>query len=471
MIKHAKPKTFYDTFERKGAGEKTTHYCPGCGHGTMHKLIAEAIDDMGIGDRVIMHSPVGCSVFAYYYFDTGNIQCSHGRAPAVATGVGRVHKDAVIITYQGDGDLAGIGTSEIIHAANRNENMTVFFVNNAIYGMTGGQMAPTTLEGQKTLTTPYGRDTSSEGDPIGMAELINAIPAPVYIERGTLSSAKGVMKARKAVRKGIQNQIDKKGFSFVEILSPCPINWKMDPVTSRKWIAEELEPVFPVGCFRDTSQDQPKKRVHTPFMSNEDLLKLLNGEVPVPSLDTVELQEDQRVKIAGFGGQGVLSGGIFLAKCGIAENLQASWLPSYGPEMRGGKAYASIILSNEEIGSPVVDDPNVLIALNGPSLDAFEDEVTPGGLILVNSSIGNKMVIRKDITALYIPASEIARKGGLTAAANVVLLAIYIHHSGIMPIDRLKKLIPSIIKRSEFVEANLRMIDKAIDYYNTTYGA
>ena len=157
MIVHEKPKAFYDTFERKGPGQQTTHYCPGCGHGTAHKLIAELLVDMGIQDRTVFCSPVGCSVFAYYYMDTGNIQCSHGRAPAVATGIKRTHKDAILISYQGDGDLAAIGTAEIIHAANRGENMTVFFINNAIYGMTGGQMAPTTLEGQKTMTTPLGR--------------------------------------------------------------------------------------------------------------------------------------------------------------------------------------------------------------------------------------------------------------------------------------------------------------------------
>ncbi|TFH05125.1 MAG: 2-ketoisovalerate ferredoxin oxidoreductase, partial [Spirochaetales bacterium] len=156
MVKHKKPASFYDVFERKGPGQQTTHYCPGCGHGTVHKLIAEAIDDFGVQDRVLFCSPVGCSVFAYYYFDTGNIQCAHGRAPAVATGMRRTNPDSIIISYQGDGDLAGIGTTEIIHAANRGENITVFFVNNAIYGMTGGQMAPTTLVGQKTMTTPTG---------------------------------------------------------------------------------------------------------------------------------------------------------------------------------------------------------------------------------------------------------------------------------------------------------------------------
>ena len=478
MIKHEKPAAFYKTFERKGEGETSTHYCPGCGHGTVHKLIAEAIDELDIRDRVIFHSPVGCSVFAYYYFDTGNIQCSHGRAPAVATGVRRVRKDAIVISYQGDGDLAGIGTSEIIHAANRGENITVFFINNAIYGMTGGQMAPTTLQGQKTLTTPTGRDAGRDGLPIGMAELINALPTPVYIERVTLSSAKGVLKTRQAVRKGLKYQVEKKGFSFVEILSPCPVNWKQTPVESRNWLAENLEPVFPIACFRDsvntTNPIDSVPEVHKaiaseeiPFMQDTELLTLLNGDAPVPNIEILQLKEDQLVKIAGFGGQGVLSCGTLLAKCGISEGLHASWLPSYGPEMRGGKAYASVILSNKEIGSPVIDDPNVLIAMNGPSLDAFEDDVVSGGLILVNSSIVTRKVKRDDVTVLYIPASDLAAEEGLTAAANVILLSVYLQHQGIMPPETLKKIIPASVSRKEFVATNLKIVDKALNYYET----
>lgn len=466
MIKHKKSKTFYDTYERKSAGDPNTHYCPGCGHGVIHKLIGEAVDDLEIQDRVIFLSPVGCSVFAYYYFDTGNIQCSHGRAPAVATGIRRAHEDAIIISYQGDGDLAGIGTSEIIHAANRGENITVFFVNNAIYGMTGGQMAPTTIKGQKTLTTPEGRNPHLEGFPIGMAELIDALVAPVYVERVSLSTPKGVMQTRKAVRKGLKNQMEKKGFSFVEILSPCPVNWKIEPVKARKWLAENLEPVFPVTCFRDTAEDSRMEGASAhPVMDDEQLLALLNGEEPVPTVEELILEEEQRVKIAGFGGQGVLSGGILLSKCGIEENLNTTWLPSYGPEMRGGRAYASVILSNEEIGSPVVDNPNVLIAMNAPSLDAFEKDVTSGGLIIVNSSIISRKVERDDVTVIYLPASDIAKQGGLTAAANVAMVAIYLHHTGLMPTQRLREVIPGSVKKKQFVEKNLDMIDTVIEYY------
>ena len=467
MIRHQKPESFYDTFERKGPAERVTHYCPGCGHGTTHKLIAEAIDELGIQDRVIFNSPVGCAVFAYYYFDTGNVQCAHGRAPAVATAQRRVLDDAVIISYQGDGDLAGIGMAEIMHAANRGENITVFFINNAIYGMTGGQMAPTTILGQKTATTPYGRTHLRDGDPIGMCEVMESLPSPVYIERVSLATPAGVMKTRKAIRKGLQAQMDHKGFSFIEILSPCPINWKMDPVSARKWITSTLETHFPVKKFRDVSADLPVGRKHDrlPLLEGGELLSYLQGGDSLPEREREQtFPGKQRVKIAGFGGQGVLSAGILLAKSGISEGLEATWLPSYGPEMRGGHAYASVILSEDPIGSPVVDEPNILLALNGPSLDVFESEVVSGGWIFINSSIISREVERKDVHVFRIPATDIAKGEQLLAAANVVMLTAYLYLTGIVSIDTLKEIVPKSVKKAEFVETNLRLIDETVAY-------
>src|SRR6201993_2212609 len=213
---HSKSSAFYNVYERKSDLKHQTHYCPGCGHGVAHKLIAEALEDLGLQDRTILVSPVGCSVFAYYYFDVGNVQLAHGRAPAGATGIKRTHPDSIVISYQGDGDLAAIGTAEIIHAANRGEKITVFFVNNAIYGMTGGQMAPTTLVGQKSTTSPWGRRPGNEGFPMHMSELLATLEAPVYIERVALSDSKNIMKARRAVRKALEIQREGTGFSFVE---------------------------------------------------------------------------------------------------------------------------------------------------------------------------------------------------------------------------------------------------------------
>ncbi len=209
-IVESKPPVFFDRYERKDENQHQTHYCPGCGHGVAQKLIAEALGELGVQDRTIMVSPVGCSVFVYYYFDTGNVQASHGRAPAVATGLKRAHPEAMVVAYQGDGDLAAIGTAEIIHAANRGENITVFFVNNSIYGMTGGQMAPTTLVGQVSTTTPWGRRANNDGFPIRMAELISTLEAPVYVERVALCDAKHILQARRAVKKALEMQKQKR---------------------------------------------------------------------------------------------------------------------------------------------------------------------------------------------------------------------------------------------------------------------
>ncbi len=464
MIKHAKPKAFYDVFSRKGPDEKNTHYCPGCGHGNAHKLIAEVISELGIQDRVVFCSPVGCSVFAYYYFDNGNIQCSHGRAPAVATGVVRSLSDSIVISYQGDGDLAGIGMGSIMHAANRGENIAVFFINNAIYGMTGGQMAPTTLVGQKTQTTPDGRSAAREGYPLTMCEIIDKLSAPVYIERVSLGDAARILRAKRAVKQALQNQVQRKGFSFVEILSPCPINWKMNPWEARKWLVEKLEPVFPVKMFRNL--EEPTVRFESPhFYADGELHELLSGAKDFNITAKEKELDDQYVKIAGFGGQGVMSAGVLLANCAIAEGWNSTWLPSYGPEMRGGTAYSSVIISGNQIGSPVVDHPNFLVAMNGPSLDNFETAVVPSGTIIVNSSLVEAKVKRGDVKTIYAPMTEIAQKAGLAAAATVVSLTIYALASGAVDIDTIKKVIPLSIKKKALIDVNVAAVDAAVEYY------
>jgi len=467
MIKFEKPRSLYPSFDRKDALPLVTTYCPGCGHGTVHKLIAGAIDELGVQDRTIMLSPVGCSVFLYYYFDTGNVQCSHGRSPAVATGLRRTLDDAIVVCYQGDGDLAAIGTTEIVHAANRGENLSVFFVNNAIYGMTGGQMAPTTLLGQKTTTTPLGR-SGFDGAPIAMAEVINSLALPVYIERVSLATPAGIAKARRAVKKAMTNQIEKKGFSFVEILSPCPVNWKMDPAEAREWLAKNMEPVFPAKVFRDngaTAEALPSFSASHPVLSDEALLSLLGSESALPQRSRrAETFPDQLVKIGGFGGQGVLSAGSMLAKCAIAEGLNATWLPSYGAEMRGGTANTSIILSASEIGSPAVDRPNVLLALNGPSLDAFEDTVQPGGLVIVNSSIVGRKVRRTDVRALYVPVSDIAKEEGFIPGTNSAMLTAYFFATKVLDLETFRMLIPTSVKKKNLVELNLKIVQRTEKY-------
>jgi len=230
--------------------DTVTHYCPGCGHGIVHRLICEVVDELGIRERMIALAPVGCAVFAYNYWNFDTTEAPHGRTPAVASAIKRVHPDSIVLCYQGDGDLAAIGTAEIVHAANRGENITVIFVNNAIYGMTGGQMAPTTLLDQRSTTTPSGR-SQKEGHPIKVSELLATLEAPRYIERVSVHSPKGVMKAKLAIRKAFRNQIEGKGFSLVEVLSMCPTNWKMTPMESCKWIEKHMMPVFRLGVVKD----------------------------------------------------------------------------------------------------------------------------------------------------------------------------------------------------------------------------
>src|ERR1700756_3144453 len=303
-IVHQKPETFYHEYERKSDLKHQTHYCPGCGHGVAHKLIAEALADLGLQDQTILISPVGCSVFAYYYFDVGNVQVAHGRAPAAATGLKRACQDKIVIAYQGDGDLAAIGTAEIVHAANRGEKISIFFVNNAIYGMTGGQMAPTTLVGQRSTTSPWGRRPVNEGFPLHMAEMLSSLQAPVYIERVALSDNKNIMKARRAVRKALELQRAGAGFTFVEILSPCPTIWGKDPVEARKWIAEKMIPTFPLEVFRDRKVEI----VETNAPPHKTVQELVEGERKAAReamvLDRQHHFRHLGIKVAESGGEG-----------------------------------------------------------------------------------------------------------------------------------------------------------------------
>ena len=239
-------------FEKpKALTENTLHYCPGCTHGIIHRLVAEALDELGVTGRTIGVASVGCSVFTYNYFNCDMVQAAHGRAPAVATGVKRSDKNNIVFTYQGDGDLAAIGTAETVHSAARGENITVIFVNNAIYGMTGGQMAPTTLPGQKTQTSPYGRDTSLAGFPVKVCEMLSQVDGATYLERVAVNNVANIKKAKKAIKKAFQNQIDGKGFSLVEVLSTCPTNWGLAPDKALGWLEENMLPYYPLGVYKD----------------------------------------------------------------------------------------------------------------------------------------------------------------------------------------------------------------------------
>ena len=243
-------------FERpKSLADVPLHYCPGCTHGIIHRLVAEAIDELGIEGRTIGVAPVGCAVMAYDYFTCDMVEAAHGRAPAVATGLKRALPENIIFTYQGDGDLASIGMAETVHSATRNENVTVIFVNNAIYGMTGGQMAPTSLPGQVTQTSPYGRDVKTAGFPIRVCELLATLDGPEYIERVAVNNVKNVKNAKKAILKAFKNQVEGKGFSLIEVVSSCPTNWGMTPTAALEWVENKMLPYYPLGVYKDRSAE------------------------------------------------------------------------------------------------------------------------------------------------------------------------------------------------------------------------
>ena len=449
QVIHSKSPVFYDNYDRKAELQHQTHYCPGCGHGVAHKLIAETIADLGLQDRAIFVSPVGCSVFAYYYFDTGNIQAAHGRAPAVATAAKRSNPNSIVISYQGDGDLAAIGTAEIIHAANRGENICVFFINNAIYGMTGGQMAPTTLVSQVSTTSPWGRRPNNEGFPLHIAELLATLEAPVYIERVALSDNKNVMKARRAVRKAIELQKAGAGFSLVEILSPCPTIWKMDPVVARKWVGETLMKTFPLGVFRDRKLEMPETK-QPPQRSVAEVLEI--EAAAVAATPSQHPTRDLTIKIAGFGGQGVLLLGQMIAEMGVRESMEVSWLPSYGPEMRSGSAHCHVCLSHERIGSPLISHPEVLIAMNELSLRKFAASVAPGGVIFYNRDTLHKDFAADQARIVCLPASEIADQIGSAKVANVVMLGALLEETGCLPFETAMKVIEKTVKNPKLLE-------------------
>jgi 2-oxoisovalerate ferredoxin oxidoreductase beta subunit len=467
-IVHSKSPVFYPEYERKTDLKHQTHYCPGCGHGVVHKLIAEALEDLGVQDETILVSPVGCSVFAYYYFDVGNVQVAHGRAPAAATGLKRACPDKIVIAYQGDGDLAAIGTAEIIHAANRGEKITVFFVNNAIYGMTGGQMAPTTLVGQRSTTSPWGRRPVNEGFPLHMAELLATLEAPVYIERVALSDNKNIMKARRAVRKALELQRAGAGFTFVEILSPCPTIWGKDPVDARNWVAEKMIPAFPLNVFRDRKVEIPTNNAPP----HKTVAELVEGEKqtavgpPLPKRHHHFQHLD--IKIAGFGGQGVLLLGQLLAEMGMREGLEVSWLPSYGPEMRSGSAHCHVCLSKERIGSPVISRPQVLIAMNEMSLRKFAPQVARGGVIIYGREQLPEDFSAPQAQVVCVPASDIADKLGSAKVANVVMMGALLEETECLSPTSAINVLEAKVKNPALLELDRKALDAGRIYIDHT---
>jgi 2-oxoisovalerate ferredoxin oxidoreductase beta subunit len=472
-VVHAKPKVFYETYERKEELQHQTHYCPGCGHGIVHKMLAKAIDELGIQNRTVLISPVGCSVFAYYYFDVGNVQAAHGRAPAAATGVKRSRPESIVISYQGDGDLSAIGSAEILHAANRGEPITVIFVNNAIYSMTGGQAAPTTLLGQKSTTTPRGRSAATEGYPMRMSELLATLDGPVYIERVGLGDNKQIAQATRAIRKAVENQVRGLGFSFIEVLSPCPTIWKMSPVEAQHWVRDVMEKTYPLGVVCDRTKEAHPRPAPEPTPSLAEIPRIIgveheSGSDQKPAIGGQTPDVDLHVRIAGFGGQGVLLLGEVLVEAGLDAGLEVSWLPSYGPEMRSGTSNCHVRLSKEPIDSPLVTVPNVLIAMNEPSLRKFDLSVKPGGWVIYNGDTFPADCERKDVDVLALNFTHAADELGDVRATNMVMLGALFEITGALPQASVDAALRSLVKSSRWYELDERALSKGRELYRKT---
>ncbi len=421
---------FYKQFERHGGGDglkaHATHYCPGCGHGLIHKYVAEAIDELGVQDRTVAISPVGCSVFMYYYLDVGNSQAAHGRAPAVALGHKFANPNSVVISYQGDGDLASIGLAEILQLAQMGVPISVIFVNNAIYGMTGGQMAPTTLMDQKTTTTPAGRERVT-GQPLKVAEMIAQLDGPIYVERVALFNNKQRHRARKAVKKAIQLQIENRGLGFVEVLSECPTHLKMTPEDAQTWVEEKMTEVFPLGVKKDV-EAEPWFDPGKPLFEAKAILEQIGAsDEPVNRHGRgfpVHIDpDDVSVKFAGAGGDGAQTLAKLTCVTAINEGLDSTYIPSYGPESRGGTSYADVHIAREEVLSPAVPDPHVLVVFNAPSLEKFAPTVRKGGTVLYDETVISKVPqLGNDVRVIGVPFTQIAHDLGKTRVKNIVAM-------------------------------------------------
>ena len=449
----------YEEFTRKeGTATRATHYCAGCGHGIILKLIAEAMADLKMQNDAVFVGPVGCATFCYYYIDCGHISAPHGRASAVATGVSRVLPDKPIIAYQGDGDLGAIGFNNAFQAANRGDNFALFFVNNALYAMTGGQMAPTTLEGQVTTTTPFGRDVAKTGYPLKVCEVFERLEAPVFIERVSVADTKRIMQAKRAIKKALQVQKEKKGFAFVEILSPCPNNMRADPVKAAAEFTEIMERTYPLGNFRDRSEEAAPTPNKIPKKTERELVG--NGREGITVKNDASFRE-RKYKFSGFGGQGILSLGLVVSEAAVSEGRYVSWMPSYGPEQRGGSASCSVIVGGKEIGSPTIDDPDVLVAMNQPSLERFASSVKKGGVILYESSIKADIEFPAGVKAIPFPASSIAIENGVPKASNTAFLGA-MAGLGLLPIQGKNitgALADSFSSRPALVESNIKVFE------------
>ncbi len=463
---------FYGRFERRDGGEglkgQSTHYCPGCGHGLIHKYLAESITELGLQDRTIAISPVGCAVMLYQYMDVGNTQAAHGRAPAVGIGHKTANPDSIVISYQGDGDLASIGLAELMQATQTGLPMTFVFVNNAIYGMTGGQMAPTTLTGQPTATTPTGR-TRLLGEPFKVAETVAQLDGPVYVERVALFDSKQRVRAKKAIRKALKVQADNKGLGFVEILSECALHLKVTPIEAQEWVKKNMVPIFPLGVKKDIDVE-PWFNLGEPSHEPEEIASAI-GVAAEPkerfggSFPSHINAHDVGVKFAGSGGDGAQTVAILTTHTAINEGFDSTNIPCYGPESRGGTSYADVHIAADEVLSPACAEPHVLVVFNQESLLKFGPTVQNGGTIIYDDAVIAELPELDDsITMIGVPYTTIANGLGNKMVKNMVALGALQAATKIFPEESFTAAIQDAVKaKPALLELNMKAFKAGIE--------
>ena len=466
---------FYRQFERnanaEGIAAHTTTYCSGCGHGLAQKYLAEAIDKLGIQDRTVLVSPVGCSVFSYYYFDVGNTQAAHGRAPAVGIGHKTANPDSIVICYQGDGDLASIGLAEIVSTAQLGIPITVIFANNAIYGMTGGQMAPTSLMGQRTSTSIKGR-TPASGQPLKMAELIAGLDGPVYVERVALFNNKQRILAKRAIEHAIDLQVRGVGFAFIEVLSECPLYLGLTPEEAEAWVRDTMVETFPLGIKKDLTNSTPYPEFAMPsFDPNEMLAALDAHDIAAPKYASgfpVETdRSDISIKLAGAGGDGAQTAALIITHAAISEGYDSTHIPSYGPQSRGGTSYADVHVAVAEVLSPAVPHPHVLIAFNSPSLTKFGPLVRAGGVVIYDGSLitSPEVTFAEGVRVVPVPFAAIAKNLGSEKIKNTVALGALQAATQLFPRQTFVTAIREAMRnRPELSEVNERAFAAGADH-------
>ena len=471
---------FYTKFERHSHGEglkgQSTHYCAGCGHGLAHKYLAAAIEELGIQDRTVLVSPVGCSVFAYYYFDTGNTQAAHGRAAAVAIGHKMANPDSIVISYQGDGDLASIGLAETVAAAQLGTPISVVFINNAIYGMTGGQMAPTSLLGQTTSTSPMGREKLN-GAPIKMAELIASMDGSVYVERVALFTPAGRKKAARAIKKAVRMQVEGRGYAFVEVLAECPTHLKMTPDKAEEWVKENMVPIFPLGVKKD-AEVEPWFELPKPKFDAPSFLKTVEATSAAPARFCSGFPAhlnptDISMKLAGSGGDGAQTAAMLVAMAAIYEGFDGTHIPSYGQESRGGTSYADVHVAVDEVLNPTSPNPDVLIAFNAPSLAKFGLTVKPKGFIIYDSSVAKEVKPGDpSVTVVGVPFTEIAAGLGKLVVKNIVALGALQAATNIFPKETFLAAIKEALKeKAKLIPLNEQAFEAGVQAARAFLGA